>query len=90
MAGTSGWRAVLADEFTFANARRAVSGIAAHLKSGGNGGLLLVGYDTRFLAGQFAAEAAALLRSHGFEVLVSERPIPTPVLSFELTRKTIL
>ena len=88
--GTSGWRAVLADEFTFANARRAVSGIASYLKSRQKGGLLLVGYDTRFLAGQFAAEAACLLESNGFDILVSERPIPTPVLSFEIIRRKAL
>jgi phosphoglucomutase len=88
--GTSGWRAVLADEFTFANARRAVAGIASYLKSRGKGGLLLVGYDTRFLAGHFAAEAASLLQMNGFEALVSERPVPTPVLSFEIIRRKAL
>jgi phosphoglucomutase len=85
--GTSGWRAVLADEFTFANARRAVAGIAAALGKEHAGGLLLVGYDTRFLADQFALDAARLLRQRGFEVSVSHRPIPTPVLSFETIRR---
>ena len=85
--GTSGWRAVLADEFTFGNARRAVAGIAAYLQSQNRHGLLLVGHDTRFLADRFAAEAANLLRERGFDVEVSSGPIPTPVLSFEIIRR---
>ena len=59
--GTSGWRAILAEEFTFANARRAVAAIAAVLAEDGRSGqLVLVGHDTRFLAGRFAAEAARI------------------------------
>lgn len=85
--GTSGWRAVLADEFTFANARRAVAGIAAALEEDHAGELLLIGYDTRFLAEQFALDAARLLRHRGFAVAVSDRPVPTPVLSFETIRQ---
>jgi phosphoglucomutase len=52
-----------------------------------SGGLLLVGYDTRFLADRFAHEAALLLRHRGYEVSVSRGPIPTPVLSLETIRK---
>ena len=85
--GTSGWRAVIADEFTFANARRAVDGIARYLASAGQTGLLLIGHDTRFLADRFADEAARLLNERGFETAVSARPIPTPVLSFETIRR---
>jgi phosphoglucomutase len=85
--GTSGWRAVIADEFTFSNARRAVAGIARHLESAGRTGLLLIGHDTRFLADRFAAEAARLLNERGFATSVSARPVPTPVLSFEIVRR---
>jgi len=85
--GTSGWRAVIADEFTFGNARRAVAAIADVLEGDHSGGLLLVGYDTRFLADRFAHEAALLLRLRGYEVAVSGGPIPTPVLSFETIRR---
>jgi phosphoglucomutase len=85
--GTSGWRAVIADEFTFGNARRAVAAIADVLSSDHAGGLLLVGYDTRFLADRFAREAALLLRSRGYEAAVSRGPIPTPVLSLETIRR---
>jgi len=86
--GTSGWRAVLAEDFTFGNARRVVSAIARVLAADGrSGGLVLVGYDTRFLADRFAAEAARVLARHGFAAEVSARPVPTPVLAFEIRRR---
>jgi phosphoglucomutase len=86
--GTSGWRAVLAEEFTFGNARRVVAAIARVLSTDGRaGGLVLVGYDTRFLADRFAAEAAAIFVRHGFSAQVSVRPVPTPVVAFEIRRR---
>src|SRR6476659_2532992 len=86
--GTSGWRAVIAEEFTFANARRVVTGIARVLAEDGHrGALVLVGYDTRFLAERFAAEAARILTREGFAAEVSTRPVPTPTLSFEIRRR---
>jgi phosphoglucomutase len=86
--GTSGWRAVLADEFTFGNARRVVTAIARVLRADGAAGrTVLVGYDTRFLADRFASEAARLLRSHGFPAELAARPVPTPVLAFEIRRR---
>ena len=86
--GTSGWRAVIAEEFTFANARRVIAGIARVLAEDGHRGkLVLVGYDTRFLAERFAAEAARILTREGFAAEVSTRPVPTPTLSFEIRRR---
>ena len=85
--GTSGWRAVIAEEFTFANARRVITGIARVLAEDGHRGLVLVGYDTRFLAERFAAEAARIFAREGFAAEVSTRPVPTPTLSFEIRRR---
>jgi phosphoglucomutase len=86
--GTSGWRAVIAEEFTFANARRVITAIARVLAEDGRGGdLVLVGYDTRFLAERFAAEAAGLFAREGFRAEVSSRPVPTPTLAFEIRRR---
>jgi len=86
--GTSGWRAVLAEEFTFGNARRVVTAIARVLAADRQSGrLVLVGYDTRFLAERFAAETALLLLSEGFDAEVSSRPVPTPALAFEIRRR---
>ena len=87
--GTSGWRAVIADEFTFGNARRVVTAIARVLADEGKkGGLVLVGHDTRFLAERFAAEAARVLAAEGFHSEMSSRPVPTPVLAFEILRRS--
>jgi phosphoglucomutase len=86
--GTSGWRAVLAEEFTFANARRAIAAIAQVLgEDGPAGGLVLVGYDTRFLADRFADEAARIFTREGFRAEVTSRPVPTPALAFETRRR---
>lgn len=86
--GTSGWRAVLAEEFTFGNARRVITAIARVLADDGRKGeLVLVGYDTRFLADRFAGEAGRILAAEGFRAEVSSRPVPTPVLAFEIVRR---
>ena len=64
--GTSGWRAVLAEEFTFGNARRVVEAIGRVLTADGRkGARVLVGYDTRFLAGRFAAGAGRMTTRPG-------------------------
>jgi phosphoglucomutase len=79
---------VLAEEFTFANARRVVTAIARTLAEDGHaGGLMLVGYDTRFLAERFAVEAARILEREGFRAEVAERPVPTPTVAFEIRRR---
>src|SRR5436309_15404452 len=86
--GTSGWRAVIADEFTFANARRVITAIARVLAEDGRSGeLVLVGFDTLFLAHRFAAEAAGLFARAGFRAVVSCCPVPTPTLALEFRRR---
>jgi phosphoglucomutase len=86
--GTSGWRAVIAEEFTFSNARRVVASVAGVLADEGRkGSLVLVGYDTRFLARRFATEAGRILEAEGFRAEISSRPVPTPVLAFEIRRR---
>jgi len=80
--GTSGWRGVIADEFTFANVRRVAAAIARHLaQTGGRRRGVFVGYDTRFLSDRFAREAAAVLAGHGIPVVLSPAPVPTPVVA---------
>src|SRR5262245_7740728 len=86
--GTSGWRAVIAEEFTFSNARKVIAAVARTLADDGKkGSLVLVGYDTRFLASRFAAQAARILEAEGFRAEMSSRPVPTPVLAFEIRRR---
>ncbi len=87
--GTSGWRGVIAEDFTFANVRLASAGIAHLLREHATPPRVAVGYDTRFLSERFAAVAAETLRSHGVETRVGSRPHPTPALSYEVRREKL-
>ena len=81
--GTSGWRAVMAEEFTFANVHRAVHGIARYvLSQKSNGARVIVGRDPRFLGESFCAAAADILSAHGITPLVIADPTPTPAISY--------
>jgi phosphoglucomutase len=82
--GTSGWRAIIADEFTLANVRLVTSAIASVLHDETAGGSVIVGYDTRFLSERFAAECAAEFAELGFESYLTTRDIPTPALSYAI------
>jgi phosphoglucomutase len=83
--GTSGWRAIISDEFTFANVRKVIRAVAEVV--GGDAGRPLkmaIGYDTRFLSDRFAREAALVLAASGHQPLLSPEPLPTPVLAFAI------
>src|ERR1700722_12334139 len=84
--GTSGWRAIIADEFTFANVRLATAAIAEHVRSRNPKATLIVGHDTRFFAEEFTHTAAEILREHGVRVLLCDDPTPTPVIAQEIIR----
>ncbi|HEV7747097.1 MAG TPA: phosphoglucomutase/phosphomannomutase family protein [Pyrinomonadaceae bacterium] len=80
--GTSGWRAVIADEFTFAGVRSVTSAICSHFGNTDTaGGLMVVGYDTRFLGERFAEECANIISKNAFRVLLCDEPVPTPTIS---------
>ena len=86
--GTSGWRGILADDFTFPRARVVVQAIAEYLKAEGLAGRgIVVGYDTRFLAERFAEEAAKVLAANGVPVFLCDRDTPTPVVAYEVLRR---
>jgi alpha-D-glucose phosphate-specific phosphoglucomutase len=83
--GTSGWRAVMAEEFTFANVQRAAHGIARYVSSQKSNGArvkVIVGRDPRFLGETFCAMAADILSSYGITPLVIAEPAPTPTISY--------
>lgn len=80
--GTSGWRAIVAEEFTLANIRRAVAGIAKYVVSQPGGRSVLVGRDPRFLGETFVEEAARVLASHGVTPVVIPAAAPTPAISY--------
>src|SRR5579871_2818780 len=83
--GTSGWRAVMAEEFTFANVRRAVVGIARYVASQKpQGGRVIVGRDPRFLGETFCTLAAQILQAHGITPLVVAEPAPTPAFAYSV------
>jgi phosphoglucomutase len=81
--GTSGWRAVMAEEFTVANVRRAVHGIARHVASHKpQGANVIVGRDPRFLGETFCSMAAEILASYGITPLLIANPAPTPAIAY--------
>ena len=84
--GTSGWRAVVAEEFTFGNVRRAVTGIARYVRSQKpNGPKVIVGRDPRFLGETLCSIAAEILSAHGVTPLVIAEAAPTPAISYAVT-----
>ncbi|MBV8520297.1 MAG: phosphoglucomutase/phosphomannomutase family protein [Acidobacteria bacterium] len=86
--GTSGWRGVIGEDFTFENVRIASQGVANYLKkSAQRGSGVIVAYDTRFLSEKFASEAAKILAFNGIKAFLCVRDVPTPVVSFEIIRR---
>ena len=82
--GTDGWRAVIAEDFTFANVERVTQAIADFWNTNPVGGTerkTIVGYDRRFLSDQFARSAAQILAGNGFQVTLTSQPTPTPAVS---------
>ncbi|MDE3149241.1 MAG: phosphoglucomutase/phosphomannomutase family protein [Acidobacteriota bacterium] len=87
--GTSGWRAIVADEFTVANIRLAAAGIAAYVKTQPGPHRVLVGRDPRFLGESFVAEAARVLAGAGVTPIVIPEAAPTPAIAYAVrTLKT--
>jgi alpha-D-glucose phosphate-specific phosphoglucomutase len=81
--GTSGWRAIVADEFTFANVRRAVTGIARYmLEKKSTGARVIVARDPRYAGETFVGLAAEILSAHGVVPIVVPEPAPTPAISY--------
>jgi phosphoglucomutase len=85
--GTSGWRAIIAEEFTVANVRKAVTGIARYVASKkASGARVIVGRDPRYMGERFVAIAAEVLGFFGVQPLVIAEPAPTPAISYEVIR----
>lgn len=86
--GTSGWRGIIGEDFTFDSVRIASQGIANYLKKiGQKGSGVVVAYDTRFLSEKFALEAAKILAFNGIHAFLCSRDVPTPCASFEIMRR---
>jgi phosphomannomutase len=88
--GTDGWRAVIAEDFTFANVDRVAQATADFWRKNpvpGTSQKVIVGYDRRFLSDQFARRTAEVLAGNGFEVIITDRPTPTPAVSFVVKKE---
>jgi len=88
--GTDGWRGIISDNFTFLNVRRVAQAIADYYnqKTQGNA-KMAVGYDTRFMSENYAQAVSEVLSQNGIEVVLSDRAIPTPALSFAVRQKRL-
>lgn len=83
--GTDGWRAIIAETFTFENVRACAQAIAGHFaETYGRAKPVIVGYDTRFLSDEFAMAVARVMAGNGFKVQLAERPAPTPAISWRI------
>jgi phosphomannomutase len=86
--GTDGWRARIAEDYTFDNVRRAAQGFATYLiKQGHEGAKVVVGYDKRFAAEHFGAAAAEVMAGNGFRVWLTDTATPTPVVSYAIVER---
>ena len=86
--GTSGWRGIISDEFTFSNVRlvsQAIANYIARERPPGRG--VVIGYDTRFLSEKFAGECARVISNHRIPVFLTDRDAPTPALAAAIIRK---
>src|SRR5215212_5819670 len=86
--GTSGWRGIIGEDFTFENVRVATQGVANYLKkSRQKGSGVVVAYDTRLLSEKFALEGAKIFAFNGIQAYLCNRDVPTPCVSFETVRR---
>ncbi|OGD28487.1 MAG: hypothetical protein A2028_02510 [Candidatus Aminicenantes bacterium RBG_19FT_COMBO_59_29] len=87
--GTSGWRAVMGEEFTFGNVRIVVQAVANYLKQRFPGRTItvLVNYDTRFLSERFANEAAKILSHNQIHVLLADRDAPAQAQALQIIKR---
>jgi phosphomannomutase len=87
--GTDGWRAIIAEDFTFDNVRACAQATASYIRGTGLADRgVVVGYDTRFASDRFAANVAEVLAANDVPVYLCDRPAPTPVIGYSiLTRE---
>ena len=85
--GTDGWRAVIADDYTFDNVRAVSQAMADYLKRHDLANEVVVGYDTRFLSGSFAGAVAEVMVANDIPVALTSSFVPTPALSFAVRER---
>jgi len=86
--GTSGWRGILCEDFTFENVKVVVQAIADTIKATGEGDKgVVLGCDTRFMGQRFVEASARVLAGAGIKAYICERDTPTPAISYEILRR---
>ena len=86
--GTDGWRAIIGEDFTFANVRACAQATAHYVREAGLAGRgMVVGHDTRFASEGFAAAAAEVFAGNGIPVYLCDRPAPTPVIGYAILKR---
>lgn len=88
--GTDGWRAVIADTFTFANLRLVAQAVAESVQeehTGSEPPEVVIGYDTRFLSDRFAIETARVMAGNGIVAWLARADVPTPAVSYNVKDK---
>ena len=86
--GTDGWRAVIAEDYTFENVRKVSQAVAEYLKSEGRDkDGIAIGYDTRFASDNFAAATVEVMAGNGIKSYLSDKFCPTPALSYAIIEK---
>jgi len=85
--GTSGWRGILGEDFSFPRLRAVLAAVGRWLASEGAGGEVIVAHDTRFLGERMAALAGAVLYAHGQRPVLAKGAVPTPVIARAIRRR---
>ncbi len=94
--GTDGWRAVISDDFTFDNVKKVAQSMADYILNDKGPGSkvkdkrIVIGYDTRFLSDKYAELIACVLAANGVKVILSDRPTPTPSVSFTIKDRSLM
>src|SRR5215475_12300474 len=87
--GTSGWRAIIADEFTFSNVRLATEAIGRWVRRRSASPTILIGYDTRFASENFGREVARVLSSQNIRAKLCSQAVPTPGVAFTVMNQKL-
>ena len=100
--GTDGWRAVISEDFTFDNVKIVAQAVADYIKNQkskiknkkseiyGKKIEMVVGYDTRFLSEKYAELVALVFAANGIKVILTDRPTPTPSVSFYIRHNNLI
>ena len=86
--GTDGWRAKVADDFTFQNVRRCAEGVARYvIERGETAKGVVVAYDRRFASEHFAMAASEVLLAHDIPIAFASHAVPTQMSSYEVVQR---